>query len=428
MRNDAAHDDWVAEARAVPLEEALQRLRPGHRLKRQAAELIGPCPVCGGTDRFGISLRKGVFLCRKCPPPHNGGDAIALARLVEGVDFPRACEILTGRPDPRGSAPETEAERAARARRRAEREARAAEARARREVEAANYRERERLLTRKLWDEAQPIAGTLAEAYLLHRGLRAPKGAHLRYAPTHGYFVQEGRGARQIWRGPAMLAAITDADEVWRGLHATWLDPRLGQGPGALPTSADGKAAIVDPRTGEVLAAKKTRGSAKGGRIQLVRIPNPVGLIRGEGIETALSVWGALGDDAAYAGWAVDSALSLGNMAGKAIDRATHPTERILRRDGTPGHRLQVPGPTPDLASAAAPVPDSVEVLIHLGDGDSEPFLTANALARAAARHHRPGRTIRTAMAPAGEDFNSIWRRRCERRDAAGAQTDGVAA
>lgn len=409
-RADGAHDEWVDEARAVALEEALQRIRPGHRLRRQATELVGPCPACGGTDRFAISRRKGVFFCRKCPPPHNGGDAIALVRLVEGVEFGRACEILTGRPDPRGQAESAE-ERAARERRRAEREREAAERERRREAVSERFRERERVLTRRLWDRAMPIAGTLAESYLLHRGLQRPRGAHLRYAPSHGYFVQDEAALRLVWRGPAMLAAITDADGIWRGLHATWIDPRLGQGPGAMPASAKGTAEIVDPLTGEVLKPKKTRGSAKGGRIVLARADAPIGLVRGEGIETVLSVWSAVGAAPVYAGWAWDCGISLGNMAGRALDRIDHPTERILRRDGRDGGPRKVPGRVPDLSSPAAPVPDSVETLIHLGDGDSEPVLTALAIERAAARHWRPGRIIRTAMAPDGEDFNSVWRR-----------------
>ena len=35
-------------------------------LKRRGGELTGPCPHCGGVDRFHVRLRDGLFDCRKC--------------------------------------------------------------------------------------------------------------------------------------------------------------------------------------------------------------------------------------------------------------------------------------------------------------------------------------------------------------------------
>ena len=52
----------------------------------------------------------------------------------------------------------------------------------------------------------------------------------------------------------------------------------------------------------------------------------------------------------------------------------------------------------------------SVEELILLGDGDSEPVLTRFAMLRAARRYLQPGRIIRIAFAPAGADFNDVLR------------------
>ena len=47
-------------------------------------ERCGPCPVCGGDDRFSVNNTKGVFNCRQC----NGrGDAIGLARFVTGMSY-----------------------------------------------------------------------------------------------------------------------------------------------------------------------------------------------------------------------------------------------------------------------------------------------------------------------------------------------------
>ena len=54
-----------------------------------------------------------------------------------------------------------------------------------------------------------------------------------------------------------MLAKISGEGGVFQGLHITWLDP---SGP-------KGKARIVDPSTGEVMPAKKCRGSKAGGSV-----------------------------------------------------------------------------------------------------------------------------------------------------------------
>jgi CHC2 zinc finger/Toprim domain len=63
-------------------------------LKRATSiEYAGPCPVCGGRDRFGVNIRRGLWNCRGCG---KGGDVIALAQHVEGLSFRDAVERLTG--------------------------------------------------------------------------------------------------------------------------------------------------------------------------------------------------------------------------------------------------------------------------------------------------------------------------------------------
>jgi CHC2 zinc finger/Toprim domain len=69
-------------------------------LKRVTAiEGAGPCPVCGGRDRFSVNGHKQVWNCRGCD---RGGDVIALMQHVEGLPFREAVERLTGE---RGPAP-----------------------------------------------------------------------------------------------------------------------------------------------------------------------------------------------------------------------------------------------------------------------------------------------------------------------------------
>lgn len=78
-------------ARAVRIEDEL--VRRGIKLRRQGRELIGPCPVCGGTDRFGVNTCKQVWNCRICG---IGGDVIRLVQHVDKCEFREAINTLTG--------------------------------------------------------------------------------------------------------------------------------------------------------------------------------------------------------------------------------------------------------------------------------------------------------------------------------------------
>ena len=83
--------DHIERARAVPIEHEI--MRRGIRLKRAGAELIGPCPCCGGTDRFGVHTRKQVFNCRGCGAK---GDVIALVQHLDRSEFRDAIATLAG--------------------------------------------------------------------------------------------------------------------------------------------------------------------------------------------------------------------------------------------------------------------------------------------------------------------------------------------
>ena len=91
-----------------------QRIKQGADLRTVAAqhtilsraagdkELEGPCPKCGGVDRFHV--KADTFFCRQCYPLDNGRphDAIAYIQWLHGIDFKEACAMLSG-----GSAPTT---------------------------------------------------------------------------------------------------------------------------------------------------------------------------------------------------------------------------------------------------------------------------------------------------------------------------------
>lgn len=406
---DLAFDEWVASARAVGVLEELARR--GIALKRAGSEFVGPCPVCGGRDRFGVHARKGIWHCRGAG---RGGDAIALVQYLDGADFLAACETLTGRAPPQG-----EGTRASAADLAAREEARRAKE-AEHERAAEQYREAERRRLWRLWLHCQPFTGSPAEAYLAGRGIPNPRSRALRFHPDQPYFHGEVNDQpRVLHRGPAMVAAITGPDGHFSGLHLTWIDL----------AEPKGKVRLQDPETGEDLPAKKMRGSKQGGSIVLVPARGPARTIyAGEGNETVLSVWAALACAVDLSEAAFVCAGDLGNLAGRAVETVPHPT---LKRADKAGHlrAVRVPGPDPDFTSKAMPVPADCTDLALLGDGDSEPFLTEMAMARACRRHAAPGRTVRPVWAPEGMDFNDLLRAPADAANGAVmAKREGVAA
>ena len=218
------------------------------------------------------------------------------------------------------------------------------------------------------------------------------------------------------------------------GCHITWID--LKNPPKFRPT-------LVDPQTGEILPTKKMRGSKKGGLIPICGDPAARRWLGGEGIENGVAIGRA-------EGWRADTfyfaAGDLGNLAGPAdpASRFAHPTltRTVEKRhqpqarpgvgpDGPPGPEASDPEPaegerpavrtyeTPVMVAGPVPradqgpddamaVPDHVDELILLADGDSEPVFTAAAMVRAKARHARPGRLIPVVWPVPGTDFAEL--------------------
>jgi putative DNA primase/helicase len=84
--------ELVDRARQADLLVTAQNL--GARLRRiNAAEHVGPCPACGGTDRFSVNTRKQAWNCRG---GGGGRDAISLVIHVRGGDFREAVGWLAG--------------------------------------------------------------------------------------------------------------------------------------------------------------------------------------------------------------------------------------------------------------------------------------------------------------------------------------------
>jgi phage/plasmid primase-like uncharacterized protein len=82
----------IDRARAVRIQDEVTRR--GGKLRRQGQYyLVGPCPACGGDDRFAINTKKQLWNCRVCAV---GGDVIDFVRHVDGRDFASAIATLTG--------------------------------------------------------------------------------------------------------------------------------------------------------------------------------------------------------------------------------------------------------------------------------------------------------------------------------------------
>jgi Toprim domain-containing protein/CHC2-type zinc finger protein len=211
----AIPSDMIERARAMRIEAETERrgikLRGGH-------DRCGPCPSCGGVDRFAINIQKQVFLCRRCDA---GGDVIDLVQLLDGCDFRKAVERLTGESvidkdpwkqrEPQQRTPATVTSTAD---------------------------------ALKLWSEGLDPRGTLAEIYLATRRLDLSEdlaGNVLRWHPRIGAMLAlfrnirmdepqaisrtfldgEGRKIERKFLGPVAGCAVKlDADgEVTNGLH-----------------------------------------------------------------------------------------------------------------------------------------------------------------------------------------------------------------
>ncbi|MDG4889620.1 P4 alpha zinc-binding domain-containing protein [Mesorhizobium sp. WSM4887] len=400
-------EQFVEEARAVSIDAAAKRL--GLKFTGRRHEHPQPCPHCGGTDTFAFNTAKNKWNCRAGGA--GGNDGIGMAAHCEGLDLHRraalleACSILLDRPVPSQAGTENADAANARRRRLEERrrlnEARAAE-RAERRVD---YRERERQKARSIYEAAARVGrfGRLVPEYLEARGCgRMGASQWLRYASELAYWHGSDERGRpsELHSGPAMVAPFLKADLDAIGCHISWID--LARPPKFRPL-------LTDPATGEPLPTKKMRGSKKGGLIPLFGDPSAARWVGGEGIENgaAFACWESWREDTFYF-----AAGDLGNLAGPAdpASRFAHPELKKPDSKGVP-RPVMIAGPIPRPGQDpedAMWVGEQVTELVLLADGDSERVVTAAAMARARARHARPGRAIPIVWPRPGCDFASM--------------------
>jgi hypothetical protein len=173
---------------------------------------------------------------------------------------------------------------------------------------------------RRLFMASVPIAGTLAETYLRRRGIAALDGlTALRFHRACLYrdeadaacsdtaeasaLIGGALEGRSSWRGPALIAAVTDADGWITGVQRTWLDAE------ALLSDRP-----LDDRLGksDLPDARRSLGLIAGGVVRLpALIAGDAGiLLIGEGVETVLSLRAVLPSAPTAA------TLSAGQLAG----------------------------------------------------------------------------------------------------------------
>ena len=196
----------------------------------------GPCPMCGGKDRFRFDDKegRGTWFCSQC----GAGDGVKLAMLVTGQDFRAAAleiERAAGVVQPRVRQPEQD--------------------------EAAKVH---KLL--QTWAEGDKLTrGDEAMTYLAGRGLDIETAPDcLRLHPALPYYDNRVLAGKF----PAMLARVVAPDGRGATLHRTYL-----QGGHKAPVSSPKK----------LMAGKAVAGAA----VRLFPAAECLGIA--EGIETALA-------------------------------------------------------------------------------------------------------------------------------------------
>ena len=242
-----ARIDWPAVLMQIGIDEAV--LRNKH----------GPCPACGGKDRFRFDNKRGRgdFICNQC----GAGDGFKLLERVYGWTFAMARKQVIAAA---GLGSDTVTHAAA-----ATRRAPAGGVAAQPTVRVHRLR-RDRCAIEDCDD---------AVDYLASRGLwPLPAGCTLRAHATVEYW----NGDQRIGRYPAIVADVLDVAGELVTCHVTWL-------------SGGKKLSGLEPR--KILSPLTDR---QGCAVRLMPVGETLGIA--EGIETALSaavldevpVWAAL--------------------------------------------------------------------------------------------------------------------------------------
>lgn len=339
----------LVESEGVPLRRA------------NIGEFVGLCPFHGEkTPSFRVYDDQGHFHCFGCGAH---GDAIQFLMDRRNIGFTDALDLLAGY---RITAPAAD---------HGPHRPRRDEGRARSKLERAW----------DIWKDGRPIAGTAVEAYLTDRrkiDLAAldgpPGGIRCAVVPYWRPPIKEIGEEKpvHVFTGPAMVAAMCDADRRFAGVHVTWLRD-----------DGSDKVGIVGPDD-KVLPARKIYGESWGATIRLARAGPTLSV--GEGIETSLSAMAANGVPA-------HCAVSLGNLAGRGIGGG-----------GVLDDGRKLPSPEPDMAEPGYLPVRGVQRLVIIADHDGDPRFGVKQIRRAWRRFTNMGIDTVVAWPPEGYDLNDL--------------------
>lgn len=179
------------------------------------------CPICGGKDRarFDDLEGHGTWFCNNC----GAGNGMTLAMKLTGLPFAEAAakvrEIIPGAPISTGKQPRND--------------------------------ERCTAVMREVWGMSVPITGTMAEAYLRHRGCWSETVARM---PVLRFVPRLRAKDHEAGYLPALVAKVTGADGVAVNIHRTFLlDGRKAYRammPGPIPAGAAIRLGVASERLG----------------------------------------------------------------------------------------------------------------------------------------------------------------------------------
>ncbi|MDD2750779.1 primase-helicase zinc-binding domain-containing protein [Acidithiobacillus sp.] len=276
----------------------------------------GPCPGCGGEDRFRFDNQKGrgTFFCSQGGGDPISGDGFSLLHHVHGWNFKQSIEQVarvlgTLPPDhdlPKAAkVPETRTPATSR------QSARKSAPSAKEQVEKA------RQSIEKHWRGSVPLR-QMPEAMAYFENRRIPfdliaDARDVRGFPNLPYWHQRVDGQwEELGRFPALIALCRGPSKQVLAVHRTWLAP---DGSGKLvlpdpdrPNGEDGRPHLLDARK---LTSPIVRRVPLHIELRPMQADGRLGVA--EGMETALAA------SFAHHGLAVHATVNSGNMGGRSV-------------------------------------------------------------------------------------------------------------
>ena len=258
-------------------------------LRNRSGEYVGPCPVCGGTDRFHVGRGRGGAMvgCRGCidGQPEDVRRK-AFGRVLREA-FPERFQSGAGErtartPNPPRKPPESRSE----------------------PIPGPDDADARRKVARRVWEATRPLRGTIAETYLRHvRGV-----GHVAVAPALRFAALSHPYAPG--RFPCLVAGVQDVHGGFLGVQRIYLD-REGA-----------------PRKASVEPVRASLGSLAGGAVRLAEPEPGRPLLVGEGIESTAAAM-LLFD---LPGWA-----ALGTSGLRSIELPEHVRDVVIAADRDAG-------------------------------------------------------------------------------------------